>query len=85
VLYDRKTGAILWQGYGGASSGADGNIAAQFDNYRWTGDDLLADATMLADEIAAAQPGSPKPKTQLVTLRRQPDGKWAWSPDLGKK
>jgi len=85
VLYDRKTGAVLWQGYGGASSGADGNIAAQFDNYRWTGDDLLADATMLADEIAAAQPGSPKPKTQLVTLRRQPDGKWAWSPDLGKK
>ena len=85
VVYDRKTGVVLWQSYGGAISGKDGNIVAQFDNYRWSGDILLADATMLADETAAAQPGSPKPKTRLVTLSRQANGKWAWSPDLAKK
>jgi len=85
VVYDRKTGAKLWNGYGGATTGKNGNVLAQFDNYRWSGDALLADGTLVADEIAATTPGNPKPKTQLFTLSRQANGKWEWSPNLNKK
>ena len=88
VVYDRKTEAVLWDGYGGAPSGAAGNILAQFDNYRWNDDELLADAKTVAYIDSPASPSSgeaPPAKTWIVTLSRQTDGKWAWSPDLTKK
>jgi hypothetical protein len=80
VVYSRKSGATLWRGYAGFLKGKDGNVIAQFGNYRWNGkDQLLADATPIDDGS-----GKPAKPPTLVTLTRQSTGKWTWSPDLSK-
>jgi len=85
-LYDRKTGAVLWDGMAAITSGKDHNILVQFDNYRWNGDVLLADGKSVAyiDSPASPPTGAPPPQTQLYRLSRQADGKWAWSPAAAK-
>jgi hypothetical protein len=86
IVYDRKTSAVLWKGYSGAQKPSGGDIVAEYSNFRWNDhDQLLADATMETDSAyALANPGKPAKPPTPVTLTRRSNGRWTWSPDLGK-